>query len=269
MNDQLRVRESEGETDTESDDSESETCLDCLKILRERKKEIKFLEDDIKQKERFRCYVWGPHNQTWLNYDADFLYCANCFSILVPIQKNHGTLVDSSDKKLWKQLCGEYKPVWAYNKCHNSCDSFENCKCKQETDTVNGYYVLSDINKCQFENVSIWVDVNYQAQTIHERKFRENFSQCAYHSKYSKYMSMKNYTPKIKIPSLMAGIDTNFIHCDSCLNGPVGYLELNRSKPIGYFALDGKVGICRKSTPQKKQVPFMHHRNLPLKGSVL
>ena len=258
MSDWQQVRVSESESDSESDESEPKTCLDCSRILQERRGKMKSLKDDMKQKERFRSYVWWPHDQTWLGYDADFLYCANCFSILIPLQKNHGTLVNCSDKKLWKQLCGEYRPLWADNQCLNGCDSFDNCKCRQ--DIVHGYYVLSDTNNCLFENVSIWVDVN---NNICEETFRENFWKSSHHSKYSKCVSIKNYSSGTQISSLEAGIDTHFIHCHNCLNGPVGYLELNRSKPIGYFVLDRKVGICRKLTPQKKHIPLMHHRNLP------
>ena len=258
MDAQLRINSDEGESDDLSDtDSETEQkCIDCSRTKRKRCEEEQLLSTIIEQKERFRSHVlWKKrseeeqllehlerphdlwkHDQTWLNYNGNFLYCSFCYSILAPVREDHGAIVHSLDKELCKEL-----DVENYHLVNNRCfgggnqylvtGHFDECKCKENT--VHGYYVLSDINRSLFENVSIWVDIN-QNHFVYDW-FSENYitiydttTQTRY-NRYSRYFSVKNFYGRSSgSPSLFN--DTHFIHCDHCLNGPVGYIETMKGR---------------------------------------
>ena len=79
-------------------ESQPEKCIDCARIHRERIKEEKILFD-IGLKKRFHAHTMFRHEQTWLNFDHKFIFCTNCFCILIRLSDDYGTVVPHSNEK--------------------------------------------------------------------------------------------------------------------------------------------------------------------------
>ena len=244
----------EGEIDSDTESlMVEEYCTDCVRTHREREKNEKMLTKNG-QRQRFRAHQFWPHEQTWLNYyNKKFLYCAKCLCILISIQEDYGTLIQYSDTELWKQLCGNYSPPL----------SATNTNCTYSENSVLAYYVLGNYSQCVFEDISIWVNANINLSKLINFRYNPNYVRDGCVRSWTQSWSFQPQTP-----SLTKNIDTHFIHCGNCLNGPIGYLELSESigKPICYFVIDNNIGMGGKKKPKRKKIPLLHHYSLPIEN---
>ena len=239
-----------------STESQGKWCMDCTRVNSVREEQATHLANDIGLRVRFYTTTMYRHDPLWMVFPQKFLYCSNCLSVLIKFSNDYGTTVFKSDTKLWDQLFGDYKPYPTGFHLYPFI--------AYPHDRELAYYVLKDYSTCVFENISILVDQNMDLLSETNSKFQYN---PIYGNRRWCRGSGSDYWNRRGLPTrntVLKGVDTHFLHCSQCLEGPVGCLELDKN--ICYFIINKLVGIAGKNADKKKELPILHHRNLPVRN---